>query len=353
MSVLSEGGASFQLAPFNPPPWLRNPHLQTIAAELLPRRFGLAHAAWAESRREVLLELKDGDRLLAFLHLQPEDPEHQRPLVLHLHGMEGSANSNYQKGMSAKAFAAGFHSLRLNYRNCGDTEALARGIYHARQTEDVRQVLEMVQERWGFRRIYATGASLGANLLLRLLADGPPPMLQGAVAISPPIMLPTCSEALGKGFNRIYERYFLESFKRKLRRKYRLSPGGEELRPLVRKLSRIRSLRELDELVTAPLSGYGTVEAYYLAASTAGELDRIEIPTLLIHAQDDPFLPFSMYASQREAIARNPHLLAVFPEYGGHVGFLGRSEKRASWMDARWSENEAIAFLLDLEEGRV
>lgn len=350
MSLIPDAGAGFEPAPFIPHPWLKNPHLQTIVAELLPRTFGSEHAAWHEAEQEVLLDLEDGDRLVGYLHLQPNDPERRRPLVLHLHGMEGSASAGFQKGLSAKAFAAGFHSLRLNYRNCGNTEAFSRGIYHARQTADLRQVLQILQERWGMQCLYATGASLGANLLLRLLADGAAPKeLRGAVAISPPIELSACSEALSKGFCRVYDRFFLQSMKRKLRRKRRLSPDGEALRPLIEQLGRVHSLRAFDELVTAPLGGFENAEAYYAAASTVGELDRIQIPTLLIHAQDDPFLPFAMYESQSAAIASNPQITTLFPPHGGHVGFLGLGKPRAPWMDSRWSENEAIAFLVALD----
>lgn len=349
MASRPDPGAGYEPAPFIPHPWLKDPHLQTIVAELMPRVFGSEHAAWHAAEQEVLLDLEDGDSLLGYLHLHPDDPERQRPLVLHLHGMEGSANAGCHKGMSSKAFAAGFHSLRFNYRNCSDTEAYSRQIYHARQTHDVLRVLEIMQERWGIQRFYATGTSLGANILLRLLIDGAPQALQGGVAISPPIQLSACSEALSRGFCRVYDQFFLASMKRKLRRKLKLSPDGESLRPLVEQLGKVRSLRAFDTLVTAPLGGFESVDAYYAAASTVGELDRIRVPTLIIHAQDDPFLPFQMYQAQHEAIASNPYLVTAFPRHGGHVGFLGPTRPRAPWMDSRWSENEAIAFLVAQE----
>lgn len=348
---------TFDPSAFEPHPLFRHPHLQTVIAEVLPRNFAQGHGAWLAAGRTEQFELPDGDRLHAVMHLHPDDPERRRPVVLHLHGLEGSAEARYQRGMSAKAYAAGFHSLRLNFRNCGDTEHLARALYHGRSTDDVLAVLAALRERWGFSTLYATGVSLGANLLLRLLADAgatPPAGLAGAVAVSPPVDMSMTGVALDRGLNRGYSAYFLGLLKRKMRRKYRLSPGGEELAPIIAKLRRVRTLRAFDELVTAPLSGYADAEAYYAHASSGDDLDRIQVPTLLIHAQDDPFLPFAMYAPRTEAIAANPYLATLFPAHGGHVGFLmpkGRPV-RLPWMDEWWAENEAIAYLLALHEAR-
>lgn len=335
--------------PFAPSRLLRHPHLQTVVGEIFPRRLSAQHDAWRALSQEALFEMPDGDRLQAFVHLQPDDPERRRPVVLQLHGLEGHAGSHYQVGLSAKAFAAGFHSVRLNFRNCGGTEHLARKLYSGRSTEDVREVLAQLRDRWGFETLYATGASLGANLLLRLLADTgehPPAGLAAAVAVSPPIEMAACGVALRQGLNRGYEAFFLQLLKRKLRRKARLSPGGSELAPTLERLGSIRTLREFDDCVTAPLNGYADAEAYYAHASSADDLSRITVSTLIIHAQDDPFLPYGMYAPRLEAIRSNPHLTALFPRYGGHVGFLSEGgPRREPWMDERWAENEAIAYL--------
>ncbi|HEY9897860.1 MAG TPA: alpha/beta fold hydrolase [Pantanalinema sp.] len=348
---------AFDPAPFEPHPLFRHAHLQTVVGEVVPRDFARHHAPWLASARTEQFTLADGDRLQAVLHLHPDDPARLRPVVLHLHGLEGSAEASYQKGISTKAYAAGFHSVRLNFRNCGDTEHLARALYHGRSTDDVLAVLAALREEWGFSTLYATGASLGANLLLRLLADAgqaPPPGLAGVVAVSPPVDMAMTAAALDRGFNRGYTAYFLGLLKRKMRRKQRLSPGGEGLSELVRELGRVHTLRAFDELVTAPLSGYPDAATYYAHASSGDDLHRVRVPTLLIHAQDDPFLPYAMYGPRMEAIAANPYLVSVFPDHGGHVGFLmpkGRPGRRP-WMDEWWAENEAIAYLQALHEAR-
>lgn len=357
MLALFPPGTTYSPAPFEPNRLLRHPHLQTVVGEVFPRRLPAQHDSWRAASQEVHFELPDGDRLQGFVHLQPDDPERRRPVVLQLHGLEGSASSFYQLGLSAKAFAAGFHSVRLNFRNCGNTEHLARKLYSGRNTADVLEVLAQLRERWGFETLYATGVSLGANMLLRLLADAGedlPSGLVGAAAVSPPIEMAACGVALRQGLNRGYEAFFLQLLKRKLRRKHRLSPGGAELAPTLERLSAIKTLRQFDDLVTAPLNGYADADAYYAHASSADDLPRIAVPTLIIHAQDDPFLPYGMYAPRMEAIRSNPNLTALFPTHGGHVGFLSQPglPLRESWMDERWAENEAIAYLQSLPHSR-
>lgn len=336
--------------PFQPPSWLRNPHAQTLSSEFLPRNLAARHPAWRRAQQELRLALPDGDCLQAFLH-RHDDPDPRRPLIIHLHGLEGSADSHYQRGLSAKAYEAGFHSLRVSYRNCGDTEHMARQLYHGAMTEDVRNVLATMHDSWGFEHVYLTGVSFGGNLMLKFLSecgDDLPSGLRGAVSISAAIdlNLVTFSEPLAWG----YERYFLRKLKRKMRRKVRLSPGGEDLKDRVVQLRGARTLRDFDALVTAPLNGFGTPANYYALASSGDHLSRIRLPTLLIHAMDDPVVPFEMYRSRLDLIRENPFLLPVFPETGGHVGFYARSgvPAAASWMDERWCENEAIAFLAAL-----
>lgn len=357
MLALLPPETAYAPAPFEPNRLLLHPHLQTVVGEVFPRRLSAEHDPWRAALQEELFELSDGDRLQAFMHLQPDDPERRRPVVLQLHGLEGHAASHYQVGLSAKAFAAGFHSVRLNFRNCGDTEHLAKKLYTGHGIPDVLEVIAQLRDGWGFRTVYATGVSLGANLLLRLLADAgeaPPAGLAGAVAVSPPIEMAAVGEAFRQGLNWGYEAFFLNSLKRKLRRKVRLSPGGRELAPLVAMLPSIKTLRQFDERITAPCNGYADAKDYYTRASAGGDLPRIAVPTLIIHAQDDPFLPFGMYAPRMDAIRSNPHLTALFPAHGGHVGFLSRpgAARRAPWMDERWAENEAIAYLQSLPSSR-
>ncbi len=344
------GLGAFEPTPFQPHPRLRHAHFQTIAGELWPRKLPAIHQAWREACREEILALPDGDRVVAYFHLQPDDPGRKRPVVLHLHGLEGSAEASYQRGLSAKTFAAGFHSVRLNFRNCGDHEELARGFYFGAKTEEVESALGHLHRDWGFERIMATGVSLGGNMLLHYLADlgdRPPPWLIGAAAVSPPIEMADTCEALLHGWNRIYDVFFLVMLYRKLVRKVRLSPGGEALREYVRICRKLRSLKDFDDKITARLGGYENGAAYYVAGSSGPRLGAIRVPTLVIHAQDDPFLPFAMFERHKDRIAANPWLTTAFPQHGGHVGFWSAPDypRPEPWCDERWSENEAVRFL--------
>lgn len=353
LSARTVSDVSLALAgPFVPARGMRNPHVQTILADKLPRRFPRGEALlapWRNARREVEFELPDGDRLLGHLHLHPDDPGRTRPLVLHLHGLEGCADSHYQVGLSVKAFAAGFHSLRLNFRLCGDTEHLARRPYHGRRTEDVLSVLSTLRETWGFGIVHATAVSMGGGLLLRLLADAgeqPPTGLGAVVAISPAIDYRASFAVFYRGFNRVYANYFLRLLKRKVRRMARVGPGRADVMPLLPALRRVHTLGEYDALITAPLCGFPGPGAYYDAASSADDLGRIRVPTLILTAQDDPMIPFSSFEDRRDAIAANPNLSTLFPPHGGHAGFLAERPKQPHpWMDGRWGENVAIAYL--------
>jgi predicted alpha/beta-fold hydrolase len=308
------------------------------------------HQAWKDACREEVLTLPGGDRVVAYFHLHADDPGLERPAVLHLHGLEGSAEAAYQRGLSAKTFAAGFHSVRLNFRNCGDHEELARGFYFGARTEEVEHALGHLHRDRGFRRVMCTGVSLGGNMLLHYLADlgdRPPPWLIGAAAVSPPIEMADTCEALTRGWNRMYDLFFLVLLYRKLRRKVRLSPGGDEYREYLRVCRGLRSLREFDDRITARLGGYENGAAYYQAGSSGPRLGAIRGPTLIIHAQDDPFLPVDMFLRHEERIDANPWLKTAFPAKGGHVGFWSAPgyPRPEPWCDERWSENEAVRFL--------
>ncbi|MBM3273556.1 MAG: alpha/beta fold hydrolase [Candidatus Sericytochromatia bacterium] len=337
--------------PFHPAEWLRHPHMQTIYGEVMPRPFNRPdHAAWEAACKREELALPDGDRVVVWTHFHPDDTGRRKPVVVHFHGLEGSADASYQRGLSSKAFAAGFDSVRVNFRNCGDTEHLARRFYFGAHTEEVVAALETVHRDFGFERVYGTGVSLGANMLLHALCDWgaqPPAWLKGVVAVSAPVQMAMAGEALKSGFNRIYDIFFLRALGAKLRKKMQVSPGGADLLPYLERMRTVRTLAEFDEFITAPLGGYENAAHYYRAGSSGPRLGDIRVPALLIHAEDDPFVPFAGLQMHAEAIAANPWLATAFTRAGGHVGFVAdrRAPVSELWMDDRWSENEAIRFL--------
>ena len=320
---------------FRPAWWLPGPHLQALGARLLRPRGGVR----CERER---LELPDGD----FLDLDwvveaaGRSPSSDAPLVLVLHGLEGSASSDYVLSTHRALAGRGLASLALNFRSCsGEPNRLPR-FYHSGDTGDAAAVLRLLRDRFPARKLGAVGFSLGGNLLLKLLGEcggGGRGRLapDAAVAISVPFDLSAGITTLEHGLGPIYQRYFL----RKLRRKVRLKASILRACVDVDALLAARSLRRFDDLATAPLHGFADSADYYLRASSKAFLDAIRVPTLLIHAADDPFLPSS--AIPRAEVQANPHLDAIFPDHGGHVGFVSGPP----WAPGFWAEQTAAAFL--------
>ncbi len=340
--------ARFAFPAFQAHAALSQRHVQTVFGTLFPRRFGRARA-WRQAASSREFTMPDGDRLTGILHRHPDDPDLRRPILVLLSGLEGHADTHYMRGLSAKAFAAGFHSLRLNYRTCGGTEHLARHMYNGGLIEDIDRVIRQLgtEAPWP---IVIAGVSLGANKVLRLLGtygEAPPPGLMGGIAISPPIELAEAGKALEQGFNRVYDAYFLRSMQRRLRRKLAFDLNSPQERALFQQALGVRTVHAFDEVVTAPLGGFADVAAYHRHASTGDLIGAIRLPTLLIHAKDDPLIAMPVFDRRATMLAGNPSLTTLFTERGGHVGFVQAADapRPAAWMDAYWAENAAVAYL--------
>ncbi len=316
---------------FRPAWWLPGAHAQTLGARLFRSSRGVTH------RRERL-ELPDGD----FVDLDwvtaagglaaPPDG----PLVLVLHGLEGSARSTYALEAYRALTANGVAAVGLNFRSCsGEPNRLPR-LYHSGETGDLAFVVETLRERQPGGVIGAVGFSLGGNVLLKFLgerSDAAP--LAAAAAISVPFDLAAGAAHLERGFARVYGRYLV----RKLQRK--VSAKREILRPRVdlATVRAARSFRQFDDAITAPLHGFDGAEDYYRRSSSAGYLDRIRIPTRVIHARDDPFLPAATIPEA--TLAANPCLEVTLTDTGGHVGFVTGT----IWAPVFWAEREAAGFV--------
>jgi predicted alpha/beta-fold hydrolase len=315
--------------PFRPAWWLPGPHAQTIAGRML--RLGRSFPL----RRERI-ETPDGD----FLDLDfTPAPREGAPRVLLLHGLEGSARRGYALITYAELAAAGLQGVGLNFRSCsGEPNRLPR-LYHSGETGDLRFVLDHLAERFPDVRRGAIGFSLGGNVLLKLLGEegeGARRWLETAVAISVPYDLAAGADHLERSaMGRFYRRRFVRSLQRKLEAKRALVADEVDLHRALR----ARTFREFDDAATAPLHGFADAAEYYRLSSSARYLEAIRIPTLLLHAEDDPFLP--PHALPREAIARNPYLVPVITSRGGHVGFIGGPP----WAPRFWAESEAVRFL--------
>ena len=309
---------------FRPAPWLRNPHLQT----LWPVWF---HRRRMPYRRERL-ELPDGD----FLDLD-WGPERAGPLVVVFHGLEGSSHSHYAVYLMAALARAGLQGVVMHFRGCSGVPNRLPRRYTAGETGDPAHVLDTLARRFPGRPLYAVGFSLGGNVLLRLLGEQRYPVaLAGAAAVSVPFDLGRCSRRLQTGFSRIYDRYLVGKLRRAL-----LARVDEPGFPIGREtLSACRDLRTFDDRVTAPLHGYRDADHYYRSASSRPVLGRIRLPTLIVHARDDPFMFPDVIPTPRELA---PAVRLELSAQGGHVGFVEGAGRR--WLEPRllrWLQEAAI-----------
>jgi predicted alpha/beta-fold hydrolase len=254
------------------------------------------------------------------------------------HGLEGSATSAYMLSTADKAFARGFNVVRMNTRNCGGTEHLTPTLYHGGLTTDLRVVIEQLIVDDGLSRIVIAGFSLGGNMVLKLAGeygDSPPPEIKAIGAVSPSIDLSAGRDFLNLRRNLVYQKNFLLYLKRRLRRKERLYPGSYD----VAGLNRVRSIEQFDDRFVAPAFGFDGVDDYYRKASSRPYIGRIRIPTLIIHAKDDPFIPFEPLTDP--SIAANPFVLVMATEKGGHVAFVSANLDDE---DRFWAENRLVEF---------
>jgi predicted alpha/beta-fold hydrolase len=315
---------------YRPPLWYRGRHLQTLWGPLFRR--------WRPPplRRERL-ETPDGDFVdLDWLVGAPP----AGPLVLILHGLEGSSRSHYARGLLDGARSLGWRSAVLHFRSCsGEVNRLAR-LYHSGETTDLEWVVDCLRTRERVPRLGLVGISLGGNVALKWLGElgeRAPSEVGAAVAISTPFDLAACASVLNRGFNRaVYTAIFLRTMKAKIRAKAHLYDGEVDVAAVLRS----RTFAEYDRRFTAPLNGFADERDYWRRASSGPYLARIRRPTLLISALNDPFMPPE--SLPRVAVERSRWLQAAFVEQGGHAGFLDGPLGGSSW-----AERRALAFLRD------
>lgn len=318
---------------FEPPRWLRSGKAQTIWSNYAPR--DAAGQRLHRDARKAIIPTLDGDALR--VHWNEPGSSAGAPVMLILHGLTGCAASGQVLGIAVKAQRAGFRVARADLRNASGSTPSA-GIGHAGRSEDVRALLEHISEYAGDAPVAIVGYSLGGNIALKALGElgaGARARISAAVAISVPIDLDHSCASIDTGGNRIFRRYFLRRLGRLVAVRQRAHPdryGDLEV-------DGVDSLREFDDRVVAALCGFDSAEDYYARSSSLPWIPRIEVPTLLIHARDDPFVPFEPY--EDPSIAANPHVTLLATTHGGHAGFWGR---RGLDHDRFWAEHRAVQY---------
>lgn len=276
-------------------------------------------------------------RVAADCHWQPEP--WTCTTLLALHGLNGSSDAHYMRGLASKAFARGMNVVRLNQRNCGDTEHLAAGLFHSGLTTDAARVIHELTQVDGLPAIAVAGYSLGGNLALKLAGEygaHAPRELVAVAGVSPIIEIEECTRALERPENFLYEWNFVRDLKRRMRVKNRLQPGVFDLSVL----RSIRSVRAFDDKVTAPHFGFRSASDYYHRASAMRVIDRIRVPALIITSEDDPFVPAGPFRDPK--VAGNRWIELHLVPHGGHCGFVA---DRSGGDDGYWAENAIVEFV--------
>jgi predicted alpha/beta-fold hydrolase len=345
MTLLRETEWPADYTPFRPRPWLRNGHLQTILGNFLPRAGRLPAPISQFVEVSPAHGTQIASRVLCECHWQPLPVRGARPTVLVLHGLEGSSHSQYVIGNANKLWNAGCNVIRMNMRNCGphilgDPQRFTPTLYHSGLSTDVDRVMRHFIAEQSLTSVSLIGYSMGGNLVLKLageLGAMAPPQLHAAVAVSPALDLALSAAALHQPANRVYEIKFLRALLKRFRRKAALFPRAFDPNRAIG----IGSLRDFDDRITALYSGFRSAEDYYERASAARVLEHIAVPTLILHATDDPFIRLS--AESTAKIAANPHITMLETAHGGHCAFLAAPGRGG---DGYWAEHTALQFLL-------
>ena len=311
---------------YRAPGWLPGGHAQTIYPLLIrPDPLPYHRERW---------ETPDGD----FIDLDWTDapaarqPRDSRPLLILFHGLEGSSSSYYAITLMGAAAAIGWSGVVVNFRGCsGESNRLARA-YHSGDSDEIDWILRRLRALFPLRPRYAVGVSLGGNALLKWLGEreaSTRDYLQAAAAVSAPLDLTACGHHLARGFNRVYTRHFLHTLKRNAAAKLCRHPGIFDERRMIA----ASNLYEFDDVVTAPLHGFNGAEDYWRRASSKPWLAGIRLPTLVLNARNDPFLPAQALPAASQVAAS---VQLEFPRQGGHVGFVtGSLPGQLDWLPQR------------------
>ncbi len=303
---------------------------------LIPRWWPREAIPSSIKTQQRIFQISEETGLLAKSHWQ--SAPQNKPTVLLIHGLEGCTESHYMIGLAQKILSKGWNCIRINQRNCGSSEHLTPTLYHNGLSQDYQNIIQEITEKDRCQHIWLIGYSMGGNLTLKLAGEigSSLPSLRGVAAVSPNIRPAACVEALLRPSNWIYHQHFLRSLKSKLQHKAQLYPGKWDLS----QLSNIQNMWEFDNVYTAPDGGFHDAQDYYTKSAAEKTLGNIVLPTLIISAQDDPFIPVRIFDSP--SLHENPHIQLLLTQYGGHCGFL---QCRQPQEDPFWAENRIMEWI--------
>jgi len=310
--------------------WLSNPHFQTLAAKLFRRNQKITTKA-------ETVELPDGDFVDLAWTEQPER-SNVKPIVVVLHGLEGSINSHYAKGMLNAVKAKNWIGVLMHFRGCSGRPNRQASSYHSGDTRDIHYLTELLRARYQQCSFAVLGFSLGGNVLTRYLAEHPKNPYSAAAVLCAPLDLTSCSQRINQGFSKMYQKYLLDMLKNstleKISQKIITNISAQRVKC-------IKSMREFDQLITAPLNNFSSADDYYQKVSGGQVISDIKQPCLFLHSADDPFLCHSK-AIPTQVLPDNVQF--EVSQHGGHVGFIyGNNPFKPKY----WLEQRVCEFFTD------
>lgn len=313
----------FSSSQFKPAWWLTNAHLQTLAAKFFRRKKII-------STELETLELPDGD-FIDLAWTEKPDLKNTRPIVVVLHGLEGSKDSHYAKGMLNAIRKRGWIGVLMHFRGCSGKPNRQASSYHSGDIRDISFLTQTLVSRFKQCELSILGFSLGGNVLTRYLAQVPNNPYNSAAIICAPLDLASCSTRINQGFSKLYQKYLLKMLKDSTRKKITTNIINNIN---ITQLSNIHTIFDFDEYVTAPLNGFQSALHYYKQASGNQVIEKIKQPCLFIHAADDPFLNHQ-YSLPKQKLPIN--LTFEVSNHGGHVGFIHGNNpfKPQYWLEQR------------------
>ena len=317
---------------FKPAWWMRNRHLQTILPRLYPKPCDF-NAVYQE------FEISDGDFVELTWSVSPDLIKPEQPIVLILHGLEGSFDSFYAKRMMNAMFKQGWVSVLMHFRGCGKKPNRQAQTYHSGQTQDVTEFIAHLKQEFPQHPLFAVGFSLGGNVLSKYVGEQDHTILDGAVVISAPLDLALCANAISKGFAKVYQKYLVDKLRSSTKEKIDFLKGSFPINVSFKQLEKAKTLIDFDNMITAPLNGFKNALDYYRQSSGNQFLRYCQTNTLILHAKDDPFMTEAVIPKVKD-LSRNVTL--EVSAKGGHVGFIsGLNPFKPEF----WAETRTVNYI--------